>query len=513
MPQQDLGPYRTSRFGSRWDYLISVGFVLLCTAIALLVGPRIELTNFVILYLLGTVVVSLRCRRGPAILNAVLGVSAFYYFCIPIHESVVVEDPSYIIPVIGMLTVALVISTLTVKIRIEAVRAMNREERTWALYRLSRELAKETSLSGAVKTATYTTADVFNAHVELYMPDQHGALRYSMGTNGDGAVSRDARAVQAVFESGQRQIKLFTDQSAAACLSLPLAGSNSILGVMSLVSKDRERFSDVEQLNLLEVFCTQTAVAIERARNSEAARNAELEVETERMRSSLLSAVSHDMKTPLASIYGSATSLLEEGDRLGQADRLELVESIADEAERLNRVVTNLLEMTRLDAGVQLRKEWHPLEEIIGAALTQLEKPLRGRPVTTQIPADLPLIYVDDVLLEQVFINLLENVVKYTAEGTSVEVLATKKDSLLTIIVQDRGPGFPIGSEQRIFEKFFRANADGVRGVGLGLAICRAIMQRHQGVINAENRLGGGAVVRLDLPIGDAPPEINDQET
>jgi two-component system sensor histidine kinase KdpD len=222
-----------------------------------------------------------------------------------------------------------------------------------------------------------------------------------------------------------------------------------------------------------------------------------------------LSAVSHDIKTPLASIYGAATSLLEEGVRLDESQRQDLIESIATEAERLNRVVTNLLEMTRLDAGVELNRDWYPLEEIVGAALTRVEKLLRGRTVTTTIPPGLPLIRVDDVLIEELFANLMENAAKYTAPGTPIEISAIENGQKILVFVRDRGPGFPSGDEQRIFEKFFRGKTEGIiRGAGLGLAICHAIVQRHQGTISASNRPGGGAVLTIELPVGGAPPTV-----
>jgi two-component system sensor histidine kinase KdpD len=342
------------------DYVISVAVVALCTAISLPLRSVLETSTFAMLYLLGVLVVSMRCHRRAAILNALLSVTAFYYFCIPIHNTLVVEDSNYLITLIAMLVVALVISTLTFKVQSQAAEAMK----------------------------------------------------------------------------------------------------------------------------------------------------AEIAIQTERTRNSFLSAVSHDIKTPLASIYGAATSLLEEEGRLLPADRRELIESISNEAERLNRVVTNLLEMTKLDAGVELRRNWYPVEEIVSGALARLEKTLHGHRVEVQIPPDLPLIWVDDVLLEQVFMNLLENVAKYTPEGTPVEVTAVQDGQNVVVSVRDRGPGFSPGDESRVFEKFFRGKSDGVRGVGLGLAICRAIVQRHQGTISAANRLDGGVIVSLELPIGGAPPNV-----
>jgi two-component system sensor histidine kinase KdpD len=222
----------------------------------------------------------------------------------------------------------------------------------------------------------------------------------------------------------------------------------------------------------------------------------EIAFQKEQTRNSLLSTVSHDLKTPLASIYGAATSLLEEEQRFEPAERHELIQSIANEAQRLNHVVTNLLEMTRLDAGAEIKRDWYPLEEIIGAALSHLETALRGRTVTTSIPDSLPLICVDEVLIEQVFINILENASNYQ-DGRNIVVL-----------VRDSGPGFLQGEEKRVFEKFFRGDTRSIRGAGLGLTIAHAIVQRHKGTITASNSRRGGALLTIELPIGGVPPQV-----
>jgi two-component system sensor histidine kinase KdpD len=243
---------------------------------------------------------------------------------------------------------------------------------------------------------------------------------------------------------------------------------------------------------------------------SQAAKAIETEIafQTEQTRNSLLSAVSHDIKTPLASIYGAATSLLEEEQRFEPSERHELIQSIADEAQRLNHVVTNLLEMTRLDAGAEIKRDWYPLEEILGAALSRLENTLRGRTVTTSIPPSLPLICVDEVLIEQVFINILENASNYTPPGSPIEISADQDGGNIVVLMRDSGPGFRQGEEKRVFEKFFRGDTKNVRGAGLGLPIASAIVQRHKGTIAASNSRRGGALLTIELPIGGVPPHV-----
>jgi two-component system sensor histidine kinase KdpD len=211
--------------------------------------------------------------------------------------------------------------------------------------------------------------------------------------------------------------------------------------------------------------------------------------------------VSHDLRTPLASITGAASTLRAQGEKLPPETRQELLESISEEAERLGRLVGNLLDMTRLETGIELRRDLYPLEEIVGTALQRMEKQLAGRQVITELPESLPLVYVDDVLCGQLVVNLLENAVKYTPAGTAIEVAAEAHDDAVTLEVRDRGAGFAEGEEQRVFEKFYRGKSEGVRGAGLGLAICHAIATAHRGSIEALNRPGGGAILRVRLPL------------
>ena len=235
-----------------------------------------------------------------------------------------------------------------------------------------------------------------------------------------------------------------------------------------------------------------------------------VDIETERLRSSLLSAVSHDLRTPLSVITGASSTLLENGATLEPKVRRELVASILEESERLNRLVANLLDMTRLQAGVlEVRKEWQPIEEVIGAALERLGRQLTGHPVTTHVAADLPFVPLDDLLIQQVLVNLLENAARHTPAGTPVDVSAHREGDSIVVEVADRGPGLPPGDESRLFEKFYRAGTSTSRaGAGLGLAICRGIVQLHGGKIHAENRPGGGAVFRFSIPLGGTPPSV-----
>jgi two-component system sensor histidine kinase KdpD len=271
-------------------------------------------------------------------------------------------------------------------------------------------------------------------------------------------------------------------------------------------------------VHLLETFANQTALAIARAQLAEDAQHAQVQVETERLRNSLLSSVSHDLRTPLTIITGATSSLLEDGQELDRETRTELAQTAYDESVRLNRLVANLLDMTRIEAGaIQVKKEWQPIEEVIGVAIARVETSngLAQHPLSTNLPDDLPLVPIDAILIEQVLVNLIENAVRHTPAATPISISCSSTGSAVIVAVADRGPGFPAGSEDQIFDKFYRAQQNGsIRGVGLGLTICRGIITAHAGRIWAEQNPAGGAIFRFLLPIdGDgSPPTFNMNE-
>jgi two-component system sensor histidine kinase KdpD len=278
---------------------------------------------------------------------------------------------------------------------------------------------------------------------------------------------------------------------------------------MGLRPTDPDEFRDPAPRRLIEALSGQTAVALERLALAEQSRLTSIEVEAERLRTALLSSLSHDMRTPLASIEGSASTLLQESEPTDIAVRRELASTILQESQRMSRLVANLLDMIRVESGaLQVQKEWHLLSDVAGVALLRTETQLKDHPVTTRIPPDLPLVPIDDILLEQVFVNLLENAAKYTPAGTPVEIGAESRPGEVLVWVADRGPGIPSGEEERVFEKFHRASAAPGAGVGLGLTIARGIVTAHGGRIWAESRPGGGTMFRFTIPITGVPPTI-----
>jgi two-component system sensor histidine kinase KdpD len=442
-------------------------------------------------------------------------VAAFDFFFVPPYFTFAVSDTEYLVTFAVMLVVALVISGLAVRIRAQAESARERERRMAALYAMSRELASTRGVDRLLEVAVRHIAEVFRTRVVVLLPQPDGRLAPGEGAAAQFPMDASELAVsQWVHEHGQVAGQGTDTLPGASGLYLPLTGSRGTVGVLGLRPQDPRSLRAPEQLHQLETFASQTALAIERARLAEEAEQAQVRAETERLRNSLLSSVSHDLRTPLASITGAASTLLEGESRLDAGTRRDLLEALHEEADRLNRLVQNLLEMTRLESGaLQLHTEWHSVEEVVGAALGRFGKALARRPVTTRVPADLPLVPMDDVLIEQVLINLVDNVLKYTPAESPVEVSAEDTGTAVLVEVADRGPGLPPGEERRIFEKFHRAEATrSVRGAGLGLAICQGIVRAHGGRIWAENRPGGGIAIRFTLPLKEAPPVLSEPD-
>jgi two-component system, OmpR family, sensor histidine kinase KdpD len=478
--------------------------VALCTAMSWALFPYLDASTLTMVYLLGVVGVAATSGPGPASCAAVLSVAAFDFFFVPPYYSLAVANTQSLVTFAVMLVVALMISQLTVRIRWQAEAARQRERRTAAQYALSRELAGTRGVPNILRAAIRHMADVFRSRIVVYLPDASGrlALREDLPSRFESDGS-SAAICQWTFEHAQMAGLGTSTFPGSTAVYLPLLASRGTLGVLGVRPDDPHTLDALEHLHQLETFANQTALAVERAQLAEETRQAEIRAEAERMRNSLLSSVSHDLRTPLASITGAASTLLESRPPLDPAAGRELLEMIQEESDRLGRLLNNLLQMTRLESGaLQLRQDHYPLEEIVGTALGRLAKLLGNRPVVTQCPADLPLVNVDDTLIEQVLINLVENAVKYTPADRPIEIAAAASAGTVTVEVADRGPGLPPDAAERVFEKFYRGGRGAGPGAGLGLAICRGFVEAHGGRIWAENRPEGGAVFRFTLPAG-----------
>lgn len=479
--------------------------------------PLFAPANLIMVYLVGVLIVAKYYGRGPSILASVLSVGAFDFFFVPPYLTFAVADTEYLITFAVMLLVALTISSLTAQIRQQAAAAQTRERRTASLYTLSRELANTLGTDALLDAAMRHLTEVFDGQPVLLLPDKHdehsGLIAHVPKTSRlplqAQALDTHEQGIARWVYDNRQPAGIGTDTlPSARGLYLPLLTLQGISGVLGLYAPQPEQVLSADQRALLETFANQIALAVEHARLSDEAEHTRLAIETERLRNALLSSVSHDLRTPLASITGAVSSLLE--SELDPASRRELAQIAYEEAEHMNRLISNLLDMTRLESGsLTAHKEWQPLEEVVGTALARLDKQLHGHPLKTAIPFDLPLVPLDSVLIEQVLLNLLENAIKYAPSGSSLTLSAHADQAKVTVDVADRGPGLPAGSEQRIFDKFYRAQLTSAPGIGLGLTICRGIVEAHGGHIWAENQPGGGAVFRFTLPLDGSPPAID----
>ncbi|HMC65850.1 MAG TPA: sensor histidine kinase KdpD [Gemmataceae bacterium] len=501
-------------------YLWSAGIVAFCTLVGFLLYEQSgqpsdayrPLVNIIMVYLLGVVAVSIWFGRWPSILASFLSVAAFDFCFVPPRGTFTVEDAQYLFTFAVMLITGLVISTLTSRLKLQSEGSRRREQRTASLYALSRDLAAMQSQEEILHAVVRHTGSAFDAQVAILLPDAAGKLidaSTSVGTYRP--TDRDLGVAKWVYNHGQKAGSGTGTLPGADALYLPLAASGRLIGVIGVKSGQPDRFDDPEQVHLLEALASQTAAALERVHLARDAERIKVEIETERLRNALLSSVSHDLRTPLAAIAGATSTLLDGATTFDAHTKQELLQTILEESESLNRLVGNLLDTTRLEAGaLKLHSEWQSLEELLGVVLNRLSRQLEQHPLTTHVPPDLPLVRGDGVLLQQVLLNLLENAAKYSPPGAPIEVTASTRGRELLVEIADRGRGLTPGDEERIFDKFHRAaDTAGRAGAGLGLTVCKGVVHLHGGRIWAENRPGGGAVFRFTLPIDVPPPEVS----
>ena len=388
--------------------------------------------------------------------------------------------------------------------------AREREARTSSLFALSRDLSGARDEAAVTAILSGHVASAFDCAVQVVA--RHDAEWRKLAQAGAWPTdSSDDGVLRWVVEHG-REAGLGTETlpgSRALCLPIPVGeGDRTALAILP----PHGRALDGQALASLRTYVAQGALALERARLADVVSAVELRARTEEMRSSLLSAVSHDLRTPLAAITGAATTLRDDGHVLQPSQRADLVEAICEEADRLERLVVNLLDMTRLASGqMRVKCEWVPLEEMVGSALTRLETELGKRAIQVRIPPTLPMLHVDPLLFEQVLVNLLENAVKYTPPDSALEIFAEEKPTGIAVLVADHGPGLDQALGAHVFDKFVRGQHTGVGGVGLGLAICKGIMEAHGGDIAAMPTPGGGATFRVELPLTAGPSAISDE--
>ncbi len=485
------------------------------TLVSWLMTGRFELANIVMVYLLGVVFVAARFGREASILTSVLSVLAFDFFFVTPVNTFSVADAQYLVTFVIMLLVGIVISHLTSNMRAQTKVASHRERRAKVLYALSEELAVSRTFIDAAKVSVRHIQAEFGGTNVLLFPAEGGRIIYPLDTPlPESLKGCDLGVAQWVFDHNQIAGQGTDTLPGGDAVYFPMTGYRGVVGVLALRAANLRRVFLPEQRRLLDTFINQIVQTIERVRLSDDAQQSQMRIESESLRNSLLSAISHDLRTPLASIVGAASTLVDKDAQLSQADQQELGFTIYDEALRMSNLTNNILDMARLDAGkAQLNRQWYPLDEIIGGALARLKKKLEGRVVNTKLPEGLCLVRLDAVLIEQVLINLLENACKYTHAGTPIDISAERSVHTLKVTVADRGQGIPIGEEEKLFDKFYRLDREGSQsGVGLGLSICKAIVIAHGGLIGANNRSDGGAEFYFVLPMDEALPEFETED-
>ena len=465
-----------------------------------------DAANLVMLYLLGVVIVALFYGRWPSVLATVISVLSFDLFFIAPHGTLAVSDIQYLLTFAVMLTVGLVIGNLTAGVRYQARIARYREQRTRHLYEMSKALAAERTPQDIAATSELFINNSFNARTQLLLPNENGQLERVNARgepqNWDEAIARWS------FDKGQPAGAGTDTLPGVPYQILPLKTPEKTLGLLIVEPSNLRQLMIPEQQRLLETFTLLAATALERLLLTASEEQARLSSEREQVRNSLLAALSHDLRTPLTVLFGQAEiltlDLASEGSK-----HAPQANDIRQHVLNTTRLVNNLLDMARIQSGgFNLRKEWLTLEEVVGSALKMLEPGLGGRHIALDLPDPLMLIHVDGPLFERVLINLLENAAKYAGFQANIGIRAHPLADKLDLEVWDSGPGIPVGQEQKIFDKFSRGNKESaIPGVGLGLAICRAIVEVHDGKIAAANRPEGGASFHVILPL-PPPPEL-----
>jgi two-component system sensor histidine kinase KdpD len=496
-------PVRWSGYG--WAALVCMATTLLTSSLV----SYLDLANVVMLYLVGICGVAFRFGHGPSVFASLLSVALFDFFCVPPRFSFSVAGTQYLLTFAVMLAVALLISQLTASLRYQVHIANYREQRTSTLHALGKELTAALQAAQIFEIGCQHLHGVFQAQVALLLPDNDDKLHPPPPTDAPWALTEvDLGIAQWVYDHTQPAGFGTDTLPASPMLYLPLRAPMRTRGVLALRPASPRQILQPEQWRLLESFAAYIGLGLERIHYVTVAHEAVLKMEAERLRTSLLSALSHDLRTPLTALVGLASALQEDAP-LNEETRRELAEAIHQEARRMSSLVVNLLDMARLQAGeVKLNKQWQLLDEVVGSALRAAERLLARHQVVVSLPPDLPPVCFDAVLLERVLGNLLENAARYTPPGSRIELTAESVDGELRVTVADNGPGLPAGLEERIFDKFTRGDRESATaGVGLGLAICRTIVEAHGGRIWAENRPTGGARFVFSLPL-ERPPAL-----
>src|SRR6202521_4261912 len=504
VPEAGEDPRRTAK---RLRYVWALLACLATTLIATPLQPYFDLANIVMLFLLTVVLIAVKFGRRPAVLAAFVSVASFDFFFVPPRFSFSVTNVQYLLTLVVMLAIALITGQMTAGLRYQARVASSREERARALYEFARDMSSLLQTDQVLEAANKFIAATFQANVAILIPDDQDRLVL----HDPGGLARTAdllAAAQWAYDKSQPAGAGTDTLPGSEFLYLPLRAPMRTRGVLAITAANRRLLMVPEQQRLLDTFAALVAIALERVHYVEVAQQALIRMESERLRNSLLAALSHDLRTPLAALVGLAESLKLSSPALS-GQQLETADAIRAATRGMSALVNNLLDMARIQSGeVKLNRQWQPFEEVVGSALKASRSALANQRVEVALPPDLPLVEFDATLIERVLYNLLENAGKYTPAGTTIKIAAEASGDQLLVTITDDGPGVPQAQREAIFEKFTRGSRESATpGVGLGLAISRAIVEAHRGRIWVEDNAGHGARFCFTLPLG-TPPEI-----
>jgi two-component system, OmpR family, sensor histidine kinase KdpD len=505
-----------SFFGSRLKYYAwAVLSVSIVTVIGKIVTPYFDLTNIALFYLLPVLVSAVRWGRGPSFLSSFLGVLAFNFFFVPPIFTFAVGNMQHLFVLAVFFLVALVTSTMATKLRDELEKATEREKRALTLYALSREIAAEADLEQVLRIFVGKVTEILNGVAIMLIRDPNaGTLNKTAASPEDAVFDEKEYAIaQRVLEQGQpagRGLGIF--EGGHSLFFFPVKAEDKILAVLGIRPNMEHTTLSSEQRQLIETLTNLAAVAIVRLQLAKEAEQAKWLTESEKLHRTLLNSISHDFRTPLASITGAVTSLLAEGSIYSPETREIFLHTIKEEAHRMNRFIENLFDMVRLESGtLKLNMKWCDVQDIIGVVLRETRDTLQGHQLQINIPQDLPSIKADFILIEQVIINLLENAAKYSFPGSTIIISALCRDKTLLLTVTDPGPPIPKTEQEHIFDKFYRLRSSRpASGTGLGLSICKGIIEAHGGNIVVESSPEYGNRFSFSLPVLEELSEQRD---
>jgi len=485
-----------------FQYLASIALVVAATLLGGVAKKALVPANIVFFYLSAVIITAILWGKGPAVAASVLSVLAFDYFLVPPYLTFAVTDVQYVFTFAGLLIVGLVVSGLMSTTKRQAMEADKREMQTAILYRLSRDLAAADSSASVLRAIRADIGEIFNCKVAVFLPASDKIIPES--SDAEFPVDEHERAiVDWVFTSGKPAGWGTDSLQAVKAHYLPLKISKDIFGVLGVLFKEDKPKLEGDENELLGALASQAAVAIQRVSLAEASRQMEIVKATEKLQTALLNSISHDLRTPLVSIKGALSSLLQDSSSLDAPTRKELLETAYGESDHLNRLVGNLLDMTRVESGtLKIHLKPCELRDVIGASLEPLKDKLEGRDVQISIPDNLPEIPMDFTLMMRVFVNLIDNAVKYSGLETPINITASLLEDGVKIEIKDFGFGIPAEDLARIFNKFYRAvKPRQITGTGLGLSICKGIVEVHDGKIWAENNPDRGSTFTVILPL------------